>query len=117
METLNAVLQSLLITVIQVLVPIALAYVIAWSKKQYELARAKIPAEQLAFIEALVKQLVVAAEQNGLTGALANEGEVKKQWVMARLQESLDKAGLKVDVYALSDLIEAQVYEAFTKAK
>lgn len=113
MEQYSELIQSLLITMIQVLLPVLLAYCVAWVKKQYELVRARIPAEQLAFLDALIAQFVLAAEQSGLSGQIANEGAAKKEWVILRLQEAAEKYGLKLDMNEISDLIEAKVYEAF----
>ena len=113
----NAFLQPLLITLIQVLVPILASLAIAWLKKQFDLTKAKIPGEQLAFAEILIRQFVMAAEQSGLTGALINEGKVKKAWVRDRVQQELSARGIKLNVNLISDMIEAIVLAEFNRAK
>lgn len=111
------ILQMVLVTVIQVLLPIVLTILAAWIKEQWALTRARIPAEQLELASSLAYQFVLAAEQNGLTQAIDEAGSQKKDWVLGRLQEELLSRGVKLDVKVLSDLIEAAVFNAFTQYK
>jgi len=114
---LNAFLQPLLITLIQVLAPILISLLIAWVKKQFDLAKARIPAEQLAFAAVLIRQLVLAAEQSGLSGALENEGKAKKEWVLGRVEQELKARGINLNVRLISDMIEGIVLDELNKAK
>lgn len=109
----GSLIQTVLVIIIQVLLPVALGYVVMWLKAKVEEVKARIPAEQLEFATVLAQQLVMAAEQSGLSGQIAAEGKAKKEWVIARLQLALEEKGIKMDVKYLSDLIEGEVYRVF----
>lgn len=113
----NNLLQMTLEIIIQVLLPVVLTAAVGYLVKQFQLVSAKIPQEQYAFAMEMAKQLVLAAEQNGLSGAIANESETKKQYVLTRLQSALAEKKINIDVTKLSDLIEAAVMEAFNYHK
>jgi flagellar biosynthesis protein FliQ len=114
-ESLNAVLQPLLITLIQILVPILLGAAIVWVKKMVEQAKLQIDAKTLTFIETLLQSLVVSAEANGLTAALEKEVFDKKTYVLDRAETELLARGIKVDPHLLSDLVEQIVYDEFNR--
>jgi len=103
------VLQLVLQVAISVLLPVFLGYAIVAMRTWWGKIKAQIPAEQYAFASSLVSQLVLAAEQSGLAGIIANEAEVKKQWVIDRAEAELAKLGIKMDLNTISDMIEAAV--------
>lgn len=109
----EAVFEALLITLIQVLVPVALGALIALAKKQWERMKLQIDNEQWDIAVKVAQQLVFAAEQTGLIDAAMAVGNEKKAWVLAQLQAELEERGIKIDVSKLSALIEAEVYKAF----
>ncbi len=74
--------------------------------------KSSVDADKLNFAVELSRQLVMAAEQNGLKDGLEKYGEEKKAYVIARLEAELAKHGIYLDLNFLSDLVEAQVYEA-----
>jgi hypothetical protein len=113
----SGMLQMALVVVIQVLLPVLLGFLVVWLKKQTDLVKSKIPGEQLAFASELARQLVQAAEQTGLTGAISAEGSAKKEWVISQMEVELAKKGVKLDLHIISSLIENAVYEAFTQFK
>jgi hypothetical protein len=60
----------------------------------------------------IVRQLVQAAEMNGLSGAIENLGKEKKRWVIDMATSELSRRGINLDLNALDALIESQVKEA-----
>jgi hypothetical protein len=117
MTTTDTLIQTLLMTLIQVMVPVLLGFLVALSKTIIDQAKSRMSQEQLAFASDLARQLVLAAEQNGLTGAIKDEAAAKKEWVILRLESELAKRGVKLDIHVLSDLIEAAVHETFKLPK
>lgn len=109
----GVVLQMLLVTLINVFVPILAGATIILVKNLIVKVKASVDAEKLAYVEALVESLVLAAEQSGLSGELSKIGAEKKAWVIQRLEEELAKRGIKMDVKMLSDLVEAAVWRSF----
>lgn len=109
--------QPLLETVLSVMLPIVLGFVAVWLKGLLAKVRAEMSESQLAFVTALAGQLVVAAEQSGLTGAITNVGAEKKAMVMAALQAVADERGIRISVEILSAIVEAAVVDAFGLSK
>jgi hypothetical protein len=113
MTTSDMLIQTLLLTLIQVLVPVFLGFAIVWVKGQIEAGKAKLSKEQLDMMTSLAQKFVLAAEQNGLTGAIKDEAAAKKEWALLRLESEMDQRGIHMDVRLLSDAIESAVHEAF----
>lgn len=109
--------QPLLETVLSIMLPIVLGFVAVWLKGLLAKVKAEMSESQLAFITVLAGQLVLAAEQSGLTGAIENIGEAKKAMVIAALQTAADERGIKISVELLSAIIEAAVVDAFGLSK
>jgi hypothetical protein len=112
----SSLIQTTLVVLIQVLVPVLLGFAIMWVKQQIAKAKSEMTQEQINFITELARTYVMAAEQNGLAEAIANEGAAKKEWVLTRLQSDVSSLGLQVDIRMLSDLVESQVYAALKQA-
>jgi hypothetical protein len=111
------ILTMTLETVIQVLLPIILALVAAVLYKYYQKVKVGANADQVEFIEMIVRQLILSAEQTGLKDALLKEGEAKKVWVIEQATKALAAKGIKIDLAYLSTIIEKIVYEEFTTWK
>ena len=109
--------QPLLETVLSIMLPIVLGFVAVWLKGLLAKVKAEMSESQLAFITALAGQLVIAAEQSGLTGVIINVGEEKKAMVMAALQAAADERGIRINVELLSAIVEAAVVDAFGLSK
>lgn len=109
--------QPLLETVLSIMLPIVLGFVAVWLKGLLAKVKAEMSESQLAFITVLAGQLVLAAEQSGLTGAIEDIGEAKKAMVIAALQTAADERGIKISVELLSAIIEAAVVDAFGLSK
>ena len=115
MESVNAILQPLLITLIQVLAPVLMVAVLAWVRQLIKDAKLKVDAKTLAFVETLVRSLVVSAEANGLTAAAKKEVLDKRAYVLDRAEAELVKLNIKVDPHLISDLLESIVFDEFNR--
>ncbi len=111
----NSILQLVLETLITVLVPILVGYLVKFIDAKIKELHSFVERENLWYVYDVVKQLVYAAEQSGLAGLIAAEGAAKKEYVLKKAQEYLDAKGIKVNVSTLEAMIEAAVYEAFNK--
>lgn len=109
----SGLIQSVLMTVIQVLLPVVLGYIVVWINAKVKEAKAKLSESQLTLATGLIYQLVLAAEQNGLIGAIEDIGTEKKQYVLMLADAELNKHGIDLDFEVLDALVEAAVYEAF----
>lgn len=96
------------------MVPILLA---AASKALYNIYHTKLKAEQRSFIENVVRQAVLMAEQVGLTAVVEDLAKAKKNTAIQWAQHELDANHIKVDVTTLSGLIEAAVFTEFNRWK
>lgn len=110
-EILNAVLKTL----IDVLLPVILGAFVVMIKEAIPLIRSHIEKKKLDIAIDLARQLVQAAEQNGLAGKIKDEAKEKHDWVIARLEAGLKKRGIDIDLDEHMALIEAQVWDAFNQ--
>jgi hypothetical protein len=106
-------IQPLLETVLNIVLPIVLSAAALWIKQLISKAKAEIEEANLSWLLVLAQQLVVAAEQAGVTGMIEDIGEEKKAMVIGLLQKAADERGIKVDVEVISAIIEAAVVDAF----
>jgi hypothetical protein len=120
----NALLQGVLEMLLNALLPVVLGYVVLFIRKQMMKVEADIEAgeallnmRQYEIAKEFARQVVLASEQSGLTGEIDDIGRVKKEYAMSRLDSLLAEIGISLDLEALSDLIEAAVYEAFKDLK
>ena len=111
------ILQTILMVIINVALPVVLVAVIKWVRLKIDEVKSKIDTQTLSIVNTLAMQLVLAAEQSGLKDQLLQEGAAKKEWVIAQLSQSLAEKGIHMDIQALSNAIEAAVYEAFKQSK
>ena len=116
-ENSDAILQALLVTIIQVMLPIVLGALGLLIKAAIEKIKLSMTTDQLQLASDLAAQLVLAAEQSGLSGALASEGQAKKEWAINRLQSQLESKGIRLELHVLSDLIESAVYAQINALK
>ena len=86
----SEILQLLLETVIKVLLPVALGYLVVFINAKIKEAKASTYAADIATAAALIYQLVLAAEQNGLIEAIKNEGAEKKRYVLDLAEKHKD---------------------------
>lgn len=111
-DTTQILIQKSLETMIQVLVPILIGYLIVAAKNWSAKLKGEIDEKDWLKIQAIITDVVRAAEQNGLRGAIENLAESKKAWAIAEGQRILDERKLnKISVETLASLIEAKVRE------
>ncbi len=112
MVDVSHLLQLALEIIITVLLPIVLKVLIEFLNAK--IREVKANKDLVAFQTAvhIVRQLVQAAEMNGLSGAIENLGKEKKKWVIDMAEAELKRYGIDIDLDVLDALIEAQVKEA-----
>lgn len=110
-------IQLLLQTMITVFVPVIAAFAVSWLRTKSAEIKSQIPVNQMALAEQLIAQFVKAAEQSGLKNELMAAGSAKKAMVLQLAETELTKKGINLDLEVLSAMIEAAVYEEFTKSK
>ena len=94
----------LLTAVITAAVPVITALAVKWLNAKAQELQAQIPAEALMYAEMVARVVVAAAEQSGLSGAIANESAAKKEWAMERGEELLRQyLALDLDLNKLGD--------------
>lgn len=113
----NEIIQATLMTLIQFLLPIVLVASLTLAYQLWNKYKAQLSTEQLAFVTSLIENFIKAAEQQGLLGAISNEGAKKKEWVIDKTEEALGKRGLRLDLGEISDLIEGIYYETIRRWK
>ena len=109
-------LSGFLYTVAQVLLIISLPILIAaaafWLRQKANEIKARLSAEQLATLQSVAGIAVKAAEQAGLSKQLAS-GSEKREYAIKVAQDYLNTVGVKVDVKAITSLIESEVLKQF----
>ena len=108
-----SILASLLLVLA---IPILVAALFQWFRHKNDELRSRLTAQQQQWIDAGVGIAVRAAEQMGLSGQIAGGGQGKKAFAIKTAQEYLDRLGVKIDVNALTTLIEAEVRQQFSNA-
>ncbi len=61
----NKILETVLIMIIQILLPVTLGYVVIWINAKIKEVKAKMSTEELNTTITIINQLVLAAEQSG----------------------------------------------------
>lgn len=74
---------------------------------------AEVGAENFAVARELVAEAVQAAEQMGLTEMIVNEGEAKKAFAMAYVQQALSARNINLDINEIDAAVEAACKVAF----
>jgi len=113
----DEILQTVLVAAAQVLTPIVLGAVVVLVQSLVVKIKANMGQDELAFTVALVNQQVKSAEQQGITGAIANEAKAKQAWVLEQAEKALAKKGFNVDLDVVVNIIEAQVWDVFKKGE
>jgi hypothetical protein len=101
----NEILGELMTQLLRVLIPVLVALVAKWAIQLYE----EIKKSQPDFAEVLqtaVNIAVMSAEQMMQT----EDGQAKKEYAIASVQDYLAQKGMIIDVGVIEDAIEATVY-------
>lgn len=113
-----AILQKIVLVLIQVCIPPLIAWAIAEAKRYTDQLRKQ---EEWKRVFWAVESAVVAAEQLGLTGQLEKYGESKLDVAISFVEAQLAASGVPLDVDEYADairaMIEAQVHDQFPPAK
>jgi hypothetical protein len=113
----DVLLQTFLVTLIEVLLPILVTVLIAGARQFTGQVKARMSQDQLKFATDLTQHFVFAAEQSGLKDELMKQGAVKKEWVLAQLQAELPKHGISIDIAPLDALVESIVFKSLNSGK
>lgn len=104
--------MKLLLEAIPILVPVGIALIFKWAAEIWSEIKIHRP-EFLYNLEKAVAMAVNAAEQVGLTGALAEYGQTKLEYAIEVAQKFLKAQGItKVDLKVLVAAIEDAVKKA-----
>jgi len=113
-----AILQKVVLVLIQVCIPPLLAWAIGEAKRAIDQLRKE---EDWRRVFWAVDAAVSAAEQLGLTGQLEAYGKTKLDVAIALVEAQLAAAGVPLDVDEYADairaMIEAEVHDKFPPAR
>jgi hypothetical protein len=113
------VISGFLFLLAQALLVVALPVLIAaaafWLKQKGDEIKSKLSRDQLSALESIGSIAVRAAEQAGLTKQIAG-GAAKKEYALEVAQNYLKSIGVKVDLTAVTNVIEAEVLKQFNNA-
>ena len=113
------VISDFLFLLAQALLVVALPVLIAaaafWLKQKGDEIKSKLSKDQLAALESIGSIAVRAAEQAGLTKQIAG-GAAKKENALEVAQNYLKSIGVKIDLSAVTNVIEAEVLKQFNNA-
>ncbi len=113
------VISDFLFLLAQALLVVALPVLIAaaafWLKQKGDEVKSKLSKDQLSALESIGSIAVRAAEQAGLTKQIAG-GAAKKEYALEVAQNYLKSIGVKIDLTAVTNVIEAEVLKQFNNA-
>lgn len=121
-EALKTTIETFLVEVLQIIIiaviPMVALQVTRWIHNQTNLVRSKMSYEQILVLDMLVTNAIKAAEQAGLTNAIEDTAESKKQFAINSIQKMLKARGftqLADNVDELSVMIEASIRDGIHK--
>lgn len=100
----QTLLGELMTQLLRVLIPVFVALIAKWAIQLYEEIKKNQPDFALV-LQTAVNQAVIAAEQMMQT----EDGQRKKQYAIASVQDYLAQKGMIIDVSVIEDAIEATV--------
>lgn len=101
----NVILGELMTQFLRVLIPVLVALVVKWAIQLYEEIKQNQP-DFAQVLQTAVNIAVMSAEQMMQT----EDGQRKKQYAIASVQDYLAQKGMVIDVSVIEDAIEATVY-------
>lgn len=101
----NVILGELMTQFLRVLIPVLVALVAKWAIQLYEEIKKNQP-DFAQVLQTAVNIAVMSAEQMMQT----EDGQRKKQYAIASVQDYLAQKGMVIDVSVIEDAIEATVY-------
>lgn len=112
---LNQFLSNLAQALLILAIPILVVALFQWLRQKGAELRSKLTAQQQQFIDLAIGIAVRAAEQAGLANQLSG-GAAKKAYALKAAQDYLNRLGIRLDVAALTTLLEAEVHKQFSNA-
>ena len=101
----NELLGELMTQILRVLIPVLVALIAKWAIQIYQEIKLNQP-DFAQVLQTAVSIAVMSAEQMMQT----EEGQAKKEYAIASVQDYLAQKGMIVDVSVIEDAIEATVY-------
>ena len=101
----NEILGELMTQLLRVLIPVLVALVAKWAIQLYEEIKQNQP-DFAQVLQTAVNIAVMSAEQMMQT----EDGQAKKEYAIASVQDYLAQKGMIIDVGVIEDAIEATVY-------
>ena len=101
----NVILGDLMTQLLRVLIPVLVALVAKWAIQLYKEIKQNQP-DFAQVLQTAVNIAVMSAEQMLQT----EDGQKKKQYAIASVQDYLAQKGMIIDVSVIEDAIEATVY-------
>ena len=101
----HVILGDLMTQFLRVLIPVLVALVAKWAIQLYEEIKQNQP-DFAQVLQTAVNIAVMSAEQMMQT----EEGQQKKQYAIASVQDYLAQKGMVIDVSVIEDAIDATVY-------
>ena len=101
----NLIVGEAMTQLLRVVIPVCIALIAKWAIQLYEEIKKNQPDFGLV-LQTAVNQAVIAAEQTLST----EDGQKKKEYAIASVQDYLAQKGMPVDVSVIEDAIEATVY-------
>ena len=104
----NAIIGEIVTQVLRILLPVVCALIFKWAAELWLKFKAERP-DIAQILRIAVEIAVQAAEQIFGNG----EGEKKKEYAIAAVEQYLAENGLSLDVSVIADAIEAEVFNEF----
>ena len=101
----NVILGELMTQFLRVLIPVCVALIAKWAIQIYQEIKKSQP-DFAQVLQTAVNIAVMSAEQMMQT----EEGQKKKEYAIASVQDYLAQKGMVIDVSVIEDAIEATVY-------
>ena len=101
----NVIFGDAVTQVLRVLIPVCVALVLKWAIQVYEEIKKNQP-DIAQVLQTAVNTAVIATEQIMQTA----EGQEKKEYAIASVQDYLAQKGIVIDVSVIETAIEATVY-------
>lgn len=101
----NQIFGDAVTQVLRVLIPVCVALVLKWAIQVYQEIKKNQP-DLAQILQTAVNTAVIATEQIMQT----EDGQKKKEYAIASVQDYLAQKGIVIDVGVIEDAIEATVY-------
>ena len=101
----NVIFGDAITQILRVIIPVCVALVLKWAIQVYQEIKKNQP-DLAKILQTAVNTAVIATEQIMQT----EDGQKKKEYAIASVQDYLAQKGIVIDVGVIEDAIEATVY-------